>query len=148
MIIVTDSGFSSDQDADDDGIEFISSEEFRSMDKRHQSLVTGLELSVDEDIEYLLDAIATIDLIKIPFAGFADGRGFSQAKQLRLAGFKGILRASGHILADQYRHARRCGFDEVEISDELAKRQPEEIWLKFAKKSKTYQEALMKPRVA
>ena len=25
--------------------------------------------------------------------------------------------------------ARRCGFDEVEISDELAQRQPEDQWI-------------------
>jgi uncharacterized protein (DUF934 family) len=44
-------------------------------------------------------------------------------------GFTGRLRAAGHVIADQYAMARRSGFDEVEISDELAERQPEEQWL-------------------
>ncbi|MEM9756047.1 MAG: DUF934 domain-containing protein, partial [Pseudomonadota bacterium] len=37
----------------------------------------------------------------------------------------GRLRAAGHVLADQYAMARRAGFDEVEISAELAQRQRE-----------------------
>lgn len=67
-------------------------------------------------------------LIRIPFASFADGRGFTLARRLRLAGFKGRLRAQGHVIADQYAMARRAGFDEVEIDETLAARQPEEQW--------------------
>jgi len=33
------------------------------------------------------------------------------------------------VIADQYAMARRSGFDEIEISPELASRQPEEQWL-------------------
>jgi hypothetical protein len=33
------------------------------------------------------------------------------------------------VIADQYAMARRVGFDEVEISDELAERQPAEQWI-------------------
>ncbi len=44
-------------------------------------------------------------------------------------GYDGRLRARGHVLADQYAMARRSGFDEVEISDDLAARQPEDQWL-------------------
>lgn len=46
-----------------------------------------------------------------------------------MMGYKGQLRARGHILADQYAMARRVGFDEVEISDELAERQPASQWV-------------------
>jgi uncharacterized protein (DUF934 family) len=46
-----------------------------------------------------------------------------------MMGFKGRLRARGHVLADQYAMARRVGFDEVEISDDLATRQPADQWL-------------------
>jgi uncharacterized protein (DUF934 family) len=44
-------------------------------------------------------------------------------------GYQGRLRAAGHIIADQYAMARRAGFDEVEIPDDLAIRQPEPQWL-------------------
>ena len=42
-------------------------------------------------------------------------------------------RSKGHVITDQYAFARACGFDEVEIDDALAARQPEEHWLKAAK---------------
>jgi uncharacterized protein (DUF934 family) len=67
-------------------------------------------------------------MIRVDFPSFADGRGFTIARQLRMRGFKGRLRAKGHVLSDQYAMARRSGFDEVEISDELAARQPQEDW--------------------
>ena len=60
--------------------------------------------------------------ICIPFGSFSDGRGFTWAKRLRMAGFSGRLRAAGHVIADQYAMARRAGFDEVEISPDLARR--------------------------
>ena len=66
------------------------------------------------------------------FPSFADGRGFTLARRLRLIGYKGRLRARGHVLADQYAMARRSGFDEVEIDDALAERQPEDQWLRRA----------------
>ena len=44
-------------------------------------------------------------------------------------GYNGRLRAKGHVIADQYAMARRAGFDEVEIDDDLAARQPEDQWL-------------------
>ncbi len=67
-------------------------------------------------------------VIRIDFPSSADGRGFSIARHLRMLGYTGRIRAHGHVLADQYAMARRCGFDEVEISDEMATRQPEDQW--------------------
>ena len=69
-----------------------------------------------------------IEMIRIAFPSAADGRGFTIARALRLRGFKGRLRAHGHIIADQYAMARRAGFDEVEVTDEIAARQPEPQW--------------------
>ncbi|MHA3914645.1 phosphoadenylyl-sulfate reductase [Halovulum sp. GXIMD14793] len=70
-----------------------------------------------------------LDMIVIPFASSDDGRGFSLARQLRQLGYWRRLRASGHILVDQFRAAMRIGFDEVEISAEQAARNPEAQWL-------------------
>lgn len=83
----------------------------------------------DTDVEDLKDFLNQTVTVRIEFPSFADGRGFSLAKRLRLMGYKGRIRAAGHVLADQYPNARRSGFDEVEISDDLAKRQPEDQWL-------------------
>ena len=76
-----------------------------------------------------LPALDQVAAIRVTFPSFADGRGFTLAQRLRRMGFAGRLRAAGHILADQYTMARRCGFDEVEIDDALAARQPEPDWL-------------------
>ena len=56
-----------------------------------------------------------MEIIRIDFPTFADGRGFTIAKALRRAGYRGRLRAHGHVLSDQYAMARRSGFDEVEM---------------------------------
>jgi uncharacterized protein (DUF934 family) len=69
-----------------------------------------------------------LHMIRIDFPSSADGRGFTIARALRLRGYEGRLRARGHVLADQYTMARRAGFDEVEISEDLAQRQPEAQW--------------------
>lgn len=88
----------------------------------------GLDLTSDIDLAEWLDRLDGIDLIRIDFTSFADGRGFTLAQQLRLAGYTGRLRARGHVIADQYAMARRAGFDEVEIDAALAARQPEDQW--------------------
>lgn len=89
----------------------------------------GLDLSSDVDPDALSDRLGQIDMIRVDFPSFADGRGFTIARQLRLMGYRGKLRARGHVLADQYAMARRAGFDEIEIDDTLAARQPEAEWL-------------------
>ncbi|MFW2587244.1 DUF934 domain-containing protein [Sagittula sp. SSi028] len=86
-----------------------------------------LDLASDTDPATLTPDMAAN--IRIAFPSSADGRGFSLAKILRLQGFTGRLRAQGHVLADQYAMARRCGFDEVEIDQALADRQPEAQWI-------------------
>lgn len=88
----------------------------------------------------LLAALPRLGLVSIAFPAFADGRGFSLARLMRRAGFKGELRASGRLLADQYAHALGCGFDTIEIPDDLAERQDESQWrAALAAYSRTYQ---------
>ena len=90
-----------------------------------------LDLAPDTCLSTLEGALAgaAAKLVCIDFPSFADGRGFTIARRVRSVGFLGRMRARGHVLADQYAMARRVGFDEVEISDELANRQPEAQWL-------------------
>ncbi len=104
---------------------------------------TVLSLASDTVLKETVTSLDGIELIVVDFPSFADGRGFTLARQLRLQGFTGRLRAKGHVLADQYAMARRSGFDEVEISDELATRQPEDQWLARADwKNHNYQARL------
>ena len=85
-----------------------------------------LDLAADVDPETV--DFAAANLIRVAFPSFADGRGFTIARVLRRRGYTGRLRAAGHVIADQYAMARRSGFDEVEISDDLAARQPASQW--------------------
>jgi uncharacterized protein (DUF934 family) len=88
----------------------------------------ALDLANTDDPMTLAPFLADIHLIRVDFPGFSDGRGFTLGRRLRMMGYKGRLRARGHVLADQYAMARRVGFDEVEISAELAARQPVDQW--------------------
>lgn len=88
----------------------------------------GLDLDPAIDLTGLAPRLASLGLIRVQFSSFADGRGFTTARQLRLMGYGGRLRAYGPLIADQYAMARRAGFDEVEIPADLATRQPESDW--------------------
>ena len=124
-VIVTDTGF----EAEDWTADFIALEDLAANDA---SPALAVDLASDAEPADLDGRLDAIDLIRIDFPSFADGRGFTIARQLRRMGFNGRLRAKGHVIADQYAMARRSGFDEVEISEELAQRQPESQWLRRA----------------
>ena len=88
-----------------------------------------LDIASDTKPEALPRSFEGVALIRVAFPAFSDGRGFTLARHLRTNGYTGRLRAAGHVIADQYAMARRSGFDEVEISDDLAARQPARQWL-------------------
>ncbi|WP_138934138.1 DUF934 domain-containing protein [Roseovarius arcticus] len=116
-VIVTDTGFG----PDDWTAPIVALEDARDG--------VGIDLPSTVDPAELAGRLPDIAMIRVDFPSSADGRGFSIARQLRLMGYHGRLRARGHVLADQYAMARRCGFDEVEIDDALATRQPQDQWL-------------------
>ncbi len=106
-VIIRDDGFHEAEVVDYDG----------------QSLIWIEPESYDSEMNF-----SHAKLIAVHFASFSDGRGFGIARELRGRGFDGTLRASGYVISDQYAMARRVGFDEVEISDELAARQDAAQW--------------------
>ena len=89
----------------------------------------GIEIGPADDPRALVGVLGQVALVRVRFPAFNDGRGFSHARDLRSFGFHGRLRAAGYVLADQYAMARRVGFDEVEIDEAMATRQPEDQWL-------------------
>ncbi|MEJ1992028.1 MAG: DUF934 domain-containing protein [Maritimibacter sp.] len=89
----------------------------------------GLDVTAEDDLTAHRATLLAAPMIRIAFPSFADGRGFTVARALRLMGYTGTLRAGPGLIADQYAMARRAGFDEVEITEELAARQPEGQWL-------------------
>ena len=92
---------------------------------RHQGAV---DLSATDDPETLRAVLPDLNLIRIAFPVFSDGRAFTIARRLRMMGYTGTLRAHGPVIADQYAMLRRVGFDQVEIPDDLAQRQPADQW--------------------
>lgn len=120
-VIVTDAGFG----ADDWATGFVALGDMAANDCG----AVAVDLASDAEPADLVACLDKVEMIRVDFPSFADGRGFTIAAQLRRAGFTGRLRARGHVIADQYAMARRSGFDEIEIDDDLATRQPEDQWL-------------------
>ena len=89
----------------------------------------AVDLAHTDDPEALAPFLPALTLIRVAFPAFNDGRAFTIARRLRELGYAGILRACGPVIVDQYPMARRVGFDQVEIPDELAARQPQDQWL-------------------
>ena len=89
----------------------------------------GVDFRPDSDPANLIPWFDKVEMVVIPFGSSADGRGFSLARQLRQLGYRGRIRAKGHVLVDQFRAALRVGIDEVEIEDDQAARNPEAQWL-------------------
>ncbi len=117
-VIVTDTGFSPD---DFNGA-------FVALADVDQDVPAAVDIPSDATPE-AIRSVMQASMIRIAFPSFSDGRGFTLAAILRRAGYQGRLRAYGHVIADQYAMARRSGFDEVEIADALAARQPQDQWL-------------------
>lgn len=89
----------------------------------------GLSVPNSTPVEEIAPYFGVADLIAVEFPSFSDGRGLSLAKRLRRAGFAGTLRASGPLIADQFAETLACGFDEVELPETMANRQPVQQWM-------------------
>jgi uncharacterized protein (DUF934 family) len=89
---------------------------------------SGIEIEADIQMDELRHLAQHVALLVVCFSSATDGRGFSIARALRDAGFRGELRASGPLIADQYDFLLRSGFDSVEIPEALALRQSEGYW--------------------
>lgn len=96
---------------------------------KKNKIISGIQLNSDESLDEITDDILYFSLVQFNFLSFKDGRPFSIAKTLRKKlNFKNEIRASGHILPDQYIFLIRCGFDTVEIEDKDF-----DVWVRFFK---------------
>ncbi|TCO72737.1 DUF934 domain-containing protein [Chromatocurvus halotolerans] len=77
----------------------------------------GVQMEPGDDCRELAEALPRLELIAVHFPAFTDGRGFSMARELRDLGYRGELRARGHILPDQMHFLHRCGFDAFQPDD-------------------------------
>jgi uncharacterized protein (DUF934 family) len=78
---------------------------------------TGVEWPNNRKVAELEPYLDRLAVIVLSFPNFRDGRGYSQARQLRERyGFVGELRAAGQILRDQFLFLVRAGFDALEVA--------------------------------
>lgn len=90
-----------------------------------------------------LDELLYASAIRIVFGSCADGRFLTLARQLRLRGYSGHVRAAGPLIPDQLPMALKLGIDSVEISIEQAARCTEDQWIAHASRTEgNYQHRL------
>ncbi|HEV7358396.1 MAG TPA: DUF934 domain-containing protein [Steroidobacteraceae bacterium] len=78
----------------------------------------GVALSPEHHVEQLAPDLQHFELIAAQFAGPGEGRGYTQARQLRDHwNFKGELRATGYVRRDQLFFMARCGFNSFELPE-------------------------------
>jgi uncharacterized protein (DUF934 family) len=123
-VLVTEAGFTPDDWAEGRVLPFDFF--WSGQDLPEEGL--AVEFPNDRDPADLAPWLDRLELIRVAFPAMADGRGFSIASRLRAMGYSGRLRAAGPLVADQFRAARRVGFDEIELPEALAERQPAEQW--------------------
>jgi uncharacterized protein (DUF934 family) len=134
-VLVTEAGFAPDDWAED----VLPFDAFWSGQELPEEGL-AVEFPNDRDPADLTPWLERLQLIRVAFPAMTDGRGFSIASRLRAMGYAGRLRAAGPLVADQFRAARRVGFDEIELPESLAERQPEPQWRRAPRRS--YQDRL------
>jgi uncharacterized protein (DUF934 family) len=78
----------------------------------------GLVLAPAEQAESIATDLKHFDLIAARFSGPGEGRGYTQARQLRERwNFRGELRACGYVRRDQLFFMARCGFNSFELAE-------------------------------
>ena len=88
-----------------------------------------VRLPNDVDLERLEPRLSGLAAIEIEFPGYADGRGFSIARQLRRQyGYTGQIIAAGPLIPDQYSYALQCGFDAVKVDEDVFARHGASDW--------------------
>ena len=81
--------------------------------------------------------IEGVSRIEVNFPKFGDGRGYSIARLLRTRyGYRGELRAVGHITRDLLFFLERCGFDSYELREG---ENPDQALASFEDFSSSYQ---------
>jgi uncharacterized protein (DUF934 family) len=105
---------------------------------KHTGLI-GVALANTTKAQDVVPYFSKIALLVLAFPAFTDGRSYSLARQLRLDGYRGELRATGNLLPDQLQYMLQVGIESFEVGERF----PLEAWQKAAKQmALTYQRGL------
>jgi phosphoadenosine phosphosulfate reductase len=111
--------FTPENESSTDGPLLVPLADFRADPERFltRSGQLGVELPAGEAVQELEPYLWKLSLIAVVFPNFHDGRSYSAARLLRERyRFKGELRATGDVLADQIPLMRRCGIDSFYVT--------------------------------
>jgi len=78
----------------------------------------GVTVNGGDDLQALIASLADVSLVAVEFPVFRDGRGFSIARKVVRAGFKGEVRAVGDVGRDRLEYMESCGFNAFEVNGE------------------------------
>jgi uncharacterized protein (DUF934 family) len=85
-----------------------------------RGLPLGVRLKSGEEPALIADHLDQLQVVALEFPVYRNGRAFSYARLLRERyGYKGEVRAVGAVLRDQFYFLVRCGFDALEVRDEI-----------------------------
>jgi len=102
-----------------------------------------LRLEPSEDPAAVAERLARASRVEVHFPKFGDGRGFSIGRLLRERyGYKGELRAVGHITRDHLFFLESCGFDAFELREG---EDPHAALAAFDDFSEAYQASVKRP---
>ena len=97
-----------------------------------------------DDLAAFAGRIGALGVIAVNFPKYGDGRGYSIARLLRERyGYKGELRAVGHITRDHLFFMESCGFDAFELREG---EDPHEALAAFDDFSESYQASVARPQ--
>jgi uncharacterized protein (DUF934 family) len=102
-----------------------------------------LRLEPTDDPAAFADRLRRVARVEVNFPKFGDGRGFSIGRLLRERyGYKGELRAVGHLTRDHLFFLESCGFDAFELREG---EDPHAALAAFADFSESYQASVARP---
>ena len=100
-------------------------------------------LDSHELVEQIGDELHSLPLVALNFPVFADGRSYTNARELRQRhNYKGEVLAIGDVLRDQLYYMAQCGFDTFEIRHD---QDPEVCLDAFADFKTGYQSTIVEP---
>src|SRR6184192_2725366 len=103
-----------------------------------------LRLEPTDDPAAMVGRLARVARVEVHFPKFGDGRGFSIGRLLRERyGYKGELRAVGHITRDHLFFMESCGFNAFELREG---EDPHEALAAFNDFSESYQASPARPQ--
>jgi uncharacterized protein (DUF934 family) len=102
-----------------------------------------LRLEPGDEPASIVDRLGGVARVEVNFPKFGDGRGYSIARLLRERyGYRGELRAVGHITRDLLFFLESCGFDAFELREG---ENPHEALSAFNDFSESYQASVARP---